>query len=159
MEFAVDLPKKMTAEYVMARELTLKTDFVTALEAKLTSAVFVEEMEFYQVGQIVLPHLLKKLHLHIQKQKQNYKSQQRKMEVNLKEQAFVSLYLGVVVMIQIFIQLNLKEKRFGGVKHNLLQEDFQMLMLMLIYVKLKLQLKIFNMNIQKMLKQENIKYM
>jgi len=65
MEFAVDLPKKMTAEYVMARELTLKTDFVTALEAKLTSAVFVEEMEFYQVGQIVLPHLLKKLHLHI----------------------------------------------------------------------------------------------
>lgn len=65
MEFAVDLPKKMTAEYVMAQELTLKTDFVTALEAKLMFVVYVEEMEFYQVGQIVLPHLLKKLQLHM----------------------------------------------------------------------------------------------
>lgn len=43
----------------MDQELTLKKDFVTALETKLTPVVYVEEMELNQVGKIVKPHLKK----------------------------------------------------------------------------------------------------
>lgn len=67
--FAVDLPKKMTVEYVMGLELTTKPDIVIAKEIHLTNVVYVEEMELNQDGKIVILHL-KKFHLLIQQLKQ-----------------------------------------------------------------------------------------
>lgn len=63
--FAVDLPKKMTVEYVTGLELTIMPAIVIAKEIHLTNVVYVEEMELNQDGKIVILHL-KKLHLLIQ---------------------------------------------------------------------------------------------
>jgi len=65
----VDIPKKMTVEYVTGLELTIKPDIVIAKEIHSTNVVYAEEVELNQDGKIVILHLKKLLLLMLQLKK------------------------------------------------------------------------------------------